>query len=185
MGGRRILSVVVIVVLVEIVLFVVGFLVVIYAGIYNVAATNPDSAVMDWALGTISDNSVEHHAAGISVSATYKSPDLAEGYEHYNEMCVFCHGAPGVERSEAGEGLNPSPPDLMESVKDMTPSEVFWIVKHGVKMTGMPAFGPTHDDEKLWNVAAFVKRLPEMTPEQYQEMGKEQGAEAQGGHGGE
>jgi len=178
MGWRRVLSVVVVVVVVEIVLFVGGSLIVIYGGLFNVAAANPDPAVMDWVLSTTRDRSVEHHAAGIPLSPTYESPDLSVGYDHYNEMCVTCHGAPGIERSEAGQGLNPSPPDLSESVKDLTPSEVFWIVKHGIKMTGMPAFGPTHDDQKLWNITAFVKRLPTMTPEQYGAMG--QGAAADG-----
>ncbi len=127
---------------------------------------------MVWVLGTTADNSVEHHAAGIPVSPTYTSPDLAEGYEHYNEMCVMCHGAPGVKAGDLSQGLNPSPPDLVESVTDMSPSEVFWVTKNGIKMTGMPGFGPTHDDRKLWDLTAFVKRLPEMTPEEVHRHGQ-------------
>ncbi len=176
MGWRRVLMIAGIIVGAEVVLLVAVALIVMYSGVVNVAAVKPDPAVMDWFLGTTSDNSVRHHAAGMPVSPTYKAPDLAEGYEHFNEMCVTCHGAPGVERSEAGQGLNPSPPDLAESVTDMSPSEVFWVVKNGIKMTGMPGFGPTHSDEKIWNIAAFVKRLPEMTPEQYAAMGQVAGA---------
>ncbi len=131
---------------------------------------------MDWVLGTTSDNSVEHHAAGIPVSPIFKSPDLALGYHHYSEMCVMCHGAPGVERGEQGQGLNPEPPLLYESVKDMSPSEVFWVAKNGIKMTGMPAFGVTHDDQKLWDITAFVKRLPETSADQYAAMAKKYGA---------
>jgi mono/diheme cytochrome c family protein len=179
MGWRKVLMIAVAVVVVEAVLIVGGFLVVMYSGIYNVAASNPDPAVMDWALGTISDRSVENHASGIPTSPTFESPDLAVGYDHYSEMCVFCHGAPGVDPSDAVKGMNPNPPDLMESVTDMTPSQVFWVVKNGIKMTGMPAFGPTHDDQTLWNIAAFVKGLPAMTPEQYAAMGKPAAADGQ------
>lgn len=172
MGWRRVLGIVGIVAAAEIVLFVVGFLVVMYSGVYNVAATKPHLGITYWVLSTTMDRSVGHHAAGIPVSKTYESPDLAEGYEHFSEMCVACHGAPTSERSEVGRGLNPQAPDLAEAANDWAPSEVFWILKNGIKMSGMPAFGPTHDDEKLWNITAFVKRLPGLTPEQYAKMGK-------------
>jgi mono/diheme cytochrome c family protein len=170
------LSTVLVVALVEIVLGTAAFFIIIYSGAYDVAATEPHSGTTVWVLSTTMDHSVRRHAAGIPVSETYQSPDLAEGYEHYNGMCVSCHGAPGVIRSEAGQGLNPSAPDLSEAAGDWTPSEVYWITKNGVKMSGMPAFGLTHDEEKLWNITAFVKRLPGMSVPQYQEMGKASGS---------
>jgi mono/diheme cytochrome c family protein len=169
MSSRR-FNTVVATLLVEIVLVAGVAVVVIWSGTYNVAATKPDIKLMDNVLSTTMDRSVQKHASGIELSATYNSPDLGEGFEHYHEMCVTCHGAPGVEKSESGQGLNPPAPDLSKSVTDLSPQEVFWILKHGIKMTGMPAFGPTHDDEKLWDLTAFVKRLPEMTPEQYHQM---------------
>jgi mono/diheme cytochrome c family protein len=156
--------------LVEIVLVVVIALVVILSGIYDVAATKPHHRLTEEVLSTAMDRSVRNHAAGIDLSATYDSPDIDLGFEHYHEMCPACHGAPGVEKGEFGQGLNPPAPDLSESVTDLSPQEVFWILKNGIKMTGMPAFGPTHDDEKLWDITAFVKRLPEMTPEEYHQM---------------
>lgn len=158
------------VILVEFALAMAVFFIVIYSGGYNVAATEPHYKSTLWVLSTAMDNSVRQHASGIAVSETFKSPDLPEGYEHYSEMCVICHGAPGVQRSEIGEGLYPRPPDLKEAIGDLMPSEVYWIVKNGIKMSGMPAFGPTHDENKLWNITAFVKRLPEMSAEQYSQM---------------
>ena len=167
------LKTVLVTLLVEIVLLVVIAVVVIQTGAYDVAATNPHYGITEKILSTTMDKSVHKHAGGIEVSATYDSPDLDEGFEHYHEMCVTCHGAPGVDKSEAGEGLNPRAPDLSKSVTDLSPQEVFWILKNGIKMTGIPAFGPTHDDEKLWDLTAFVKRLPEMTPERYHEMAED------------
>jgi mono/diheme cytochrome c family protein len=155
---------------VEIVLAVAIGLIVIFSGVYDVAATTPHVALTQDVLSTTADRSVQHHASGIELSPTYGAPDLGEGSEHYREMCVTCHGAPGADRSEIGAGLYPPAPDLSRSVSDLSPQEVFWILKHGIKDTGMPAFGPTHDDEKLWDITAFVKHLPGLTPQQYRQL---------------
>jgi hypothetical protein len=85
-------------------------------------------------------------------------------------MCVACHGAPGKERDEVGRGLMPQPPALAKTAPTWSNGELFWILKHGVKMTGMPAFGPTHSDERLWSMVAFLRRLPNLTPEQYYQL---------------
>ena len=163
----RTLRIVVITLLAEAVIGIVVAFAVVKSGAYDVAATKPHHALTRKILSATSDNSVRAHAAHVDLSPTYAHPDLDEGAEHFNAMCVGCHGAPGVEKSEAGKGLNPQAPDLAKSVTDMSPREVFWVVKHGIKMTGMPAFGPTHDDEKIWDITAFVKKLPEMTPAEY------------------
>jgi cytochrome c len=169
----RTLKIILAVLLVEIVLALGIALIVIGSGVYDVAAIKPHHALTKKVLSSMMDNSVRHHASGIELSSTYNAPDLGEGFEHYSEMCVTCHGAPGVEKSESGQGLNPPAPNLSESVTDLSPQEVFWILKNGIKMTGMPAFGPTHDDEKLWDLTAFVKGLPDMTAEQYRQMQEE------------
>jgi mono/diheme cytochrome c family protein len=94
-------------------------------------------------------------------------PELvADGAEHYAAMCVDCHLAPGDEQSEMREGLYPQPPDLTKHV-DAGAAEKFWIIKHGIKMSAMPAWGKTHDDRSIWSLVAFLQRLPELTPEQY------------------
>jgi len=156
-----------------VVLVVVVASITIGSGAYDVAATVPHRAMTERLLSSVMDNSVRHHASGIELSPIFSNPDLDEGFEHYQEMCVACHGAPGVEKSEIGAGLNPPAPDLAEAAADLSPQEVFWILKNGIKMTGMPAFGPTHDEEKLWDLTAFVKGLPTMTPDQYRELGEE------------
>ena len=63
--------------------------------------------------------------------------------------------------------MNPHPPDLARAAGDLSVSEVFWIAKNGLKMTGMPAFGKTDEDEELWKVAAFVKALPRASASEY------------------
>ena len=91
-------------------------------------------------------------------------------------MCVTCHGAPGVDASEAGEGLNPPAPDLTTGkVQKRTDGELFWLVQSGIRMTGMPAFGPTHKDEEIWKIVAFLRRLPALSPDEAREL-KTEGA---------
>jgi len=140
----------------------------VYSGAYDVAADVPHGAVARWFLSTTQDRSVEHAAAGIEAPALDDPAQIALGAAHFHEMCEGCHGAPGIERSEIGQGLNPRAPSLSRSAREWSPGELFWMVKHGIKMTGMPAFGPTHDDPAIWSIVAFVHQLPDMSPAEYQ-----------------
>jgi mono/diheme cytochrome c family protein len=69
--------------------------------------------------------------------------------------------------------MRPRPPHLAQAAPEWEIEEVYWLVENGVKMSGMPAFGPTHDADTLWGIAAFVKELPAMTPEAYASVGGE------------
>lgn len=144
----------------------VGF-VLIVTGAYNVAATETEGYFTRWVMSATMEHSVKRQSSKIVVPNLQDSVLIRLGFEHYNEMCVTCHGSPLGGRSEAGMGLNPPAPDLSEAVKDWSPAELYWIIKNGIKMTGMPGFGPTHDEHELWALVAFVRKLPEMTPEGY------------------
>ena len=146
------------------------FLLFIYSGWYNVSANEQENGIMKWVLNTTKDRSIEFRSKDITVPDLNASSMLKEGFEHYNEMCVSCHGAPGLEETEVSVGLNPTAPFLVKVAKEIDPKELFWITKNGIKMTGMPAWGKTHSDEKIWAIVAFVKKLPNMTAEEYQKM---------------
>jgi mono/diheme cytochrome c family protein len=90
---------------------------------------------------------------------------IAAGLDHYHVNCVMCHGAPGVDGSELSKGLNPRAPSLAKE-DDTSDGELFWIIKHGIRMTPMPAFGPTHTDEEIWKIVAFIRHLPNLTPQE-------------------
>jgi mono/diheme cytochrome c family protein len=165
--GSRTVKTAVVTILVLIVITVGTGLAVIFTGVINIGATTPHRAVTRWVLSTAMDRSVEAHARSVKVPADYNNLSVQAGYLRYNDMCVFCHGAPGVERHWVGRGLLPEPPDLSVTAREWTPAEVFWIIDHGVKMTGMPALVPTQAEDQIWLLAAFVKKLPEMTPDQY------------------
>lgn len=92
-------------------------------------------------------------------------------------MSRLCHSAPGYSRTEIAQGLYPLPPDLTkeEFLKRRNNAELYWVIKNGIKMTGMPAFGPTHSEEELWGIVVFLKRLPNLKPEEYKAMVKAAG----------
>ncbi|HWB96073.1 MAG TPA: cytochrome c [Bryobacteraceae bacterium] len=145
----------------------VAALAVIYSGLYPISILQHDCAVMNWAMQTGMIHSVRYHARGIA-APNLSDPAMArEGFGHYQEMCVSCHGAPGVDPDEIAQGLWPKAPDLAKSARHWSPSELFWITKNGVKFTAMPAWGPSHGDDKIWAIVAFLKTLPRLSPSQY------------------
>ena len=144
----------------------------IYAGLYNIAADVPHPQPIYWLYETIRDRSVAARARDIVVPTDlHDEKRISTGAGLYAEICSGCHLAPGMQRTEISRGLYPRAPELRRQT-DLDPAEQFWIVKHGVKMSGMPAWGITHDDELLWDVVAFVRQLPELTPEQYETLVK-------------
>ncbi len=152
---------------IALVLAIVLAVAVITTGVYDVSAAKPEGSLTSWVLSTTMDNSVKHHAGGVVVPSLDDTALINLGFDHFSEMCVTCHGSPTVGRSEAGRGLNPPAPDLSQAAGDWTPAELYWIIKNGIKMSGMPAFGPTHDERELWGMVAFVQKLPGMSVERY------------------
>jgi len=160
-----------------------GGLLLVYSGAFNVAATEEHAAFTRWVLDTTMQRSVEHRAPDVRRAEDVTPAMLAAGASAYRSMCQHCHAGPGAEREDWADGMRPRPPHLVETAADWKRNEVFWLVKHGVKMSGMPAFGPTHDDEALWGIAAFVKQLPAMTPERYAALSGGSGASGGSGSG--
>jgi mono/diheme cytochrome c family protein len=144
----------------------------VYTGVYDVAADVPHSQPVYWLLQTIRERSIGARARDVVVPADLNNPKrIASGAAEYADMCSGCHLAPGKERTEISRGLYPRAPELRRG-SSLSPAEEFWVVKHGIKATGMAAWGVTHDDELLWDVVAFLRKLPELTADQYQTLVK-------------
>jgi mono/diheme cytochrome c family protein len=132
-----------------------------------VAATDPHWAFTYQILETVRDRSIKAQAAGIKVPAGLENPDkLAMGVEHFAAHCAVCHGGPGVPKGDIGKGLYPPAPDLAHVSTHLSEAEMFWVIKNGIKMTGMPSWAD-HSDEEIWATVVFLKKLPNMTPEEY------------------
>ena len=139
----------------------------IYTGVYDIGADAPHSSFVYSMLEMLRDNSIAKHAKGIAAPQDLSSPKrIATGAGLYNEMCTGCHLGPGLERSEMSQGLYPAAPELARG-DDLSPAEQFWTIKHGVKLSAMPSWGKTHSDELIWDMVAFVRQMPRMSPEQY------------------
>jgi mono/diheme cytochrome c family protein len=140
-----------------------------FGGFYNVAGTQADPKLVAAALQFVREASVVRHAtdappAGIDSPATIQAGARA----YAARGCTTCHGGPGVGWAKFSEGMRPDPPDLKEETKDLTLAQVFWIVKNGINMTGMPSFAVAEvPDAEIWAIAAFVKKLPDVTEADY------------------
>ena len=140
----------------------------IYAGAYNVGADAPHWGFVHNTLDTLRERSIARNARGIQVPADLTEAErIASGAALYAEMCTGCHLGPGLEPSEMSQGLYPPAPELARAGLEHTPAQQFWAIKHGVKLSAMPAWGRTHDDKLIWDMVAFIRQLPKMSPEQY------------------
>lgn len=139
-----------------------------YSGSYHVAANVADPAIVKWLLSTNMERSVTRHAQKISVPPTFSEQQVRQGIAIYTNTCIHCHGAPGKDWGDIAKGLNPVPPNL--ALGRWSSAELFWIIKNGIKMSGMASYGAVHNDDEIWTLVAFVQRLPAMTPEQYDRM---------------
>jgi mono/diheme cytochrome c family protein len=147
----------------------IGAAVFVGSGAYNIAAddhhTKPVLAIIE----TLRERSIGVRAASIAVPRLEDPGRIAKGAERYSELCVGCHLAPGVTKSVLRAGLYPHPPNLaQEDIRD--PRRAFWTIKHGIKMSAMPAWGKSLDDETIWDIVAFVRQLPTVSSETYQHL---------------
>jgi mono/diheme cytochrome c family protein len=157
----RIGMTIVVTVLVVIVLLAAGALVFRASGMMNVSAVGRPGKLERFMMGGVADRSIEKHAPTLQVSLDPTA--LANGLRAYNDLCVVCHAAPGLADGPIARGLNPPPPHLWsKGTQKMSDGEIYWVVQNGIRMTGMPAFGPTHSDAELGSLVAFVRHLPSL-----------------------
>ena len=130
------------------------------------------------------DRSVEKRAPKEKNPYAGDPAAIATGFDHYRANCVMCHGAPDVEGAELSKGLNPPAPSLGKGENDTSDGELFWVIKHGIRMTPMPAFGPTHTDEEIWKIVAFIRHLPNLTAQERDAL-RAATSEEEHHHGGE
>jgi len=138
-------------------------------GFYTVAGTAKDPALVEWALVRVRTASIIRHAHDAPPGNFNDAANVQAGAREFAEHgCANCHGAPGVNWAKYSEGMHPDPPDLKDVVNDRTPEQLFWVIKNGINMTGMPSFklaGAT--DEDIWLIVAYLKKLPSIAEADY------------------
>jgi mono/diheme cytochrome c family protein len=140
-----------------------------FGGYYSVAGTAGDPTMVAWALAQVRTASIERHAKDNPPLSLNDPAIVQAGALAFSERgCVNCHGGPGVKWAKFSEGLHPDPPDLKELANERAPHQLFWVIKNGINMTGMPSFGAIEvPDDEIWTIVAFVKKLPSVTDDEF------------------
>ncbi|MET3915664.1 mono/diheme cytochrome c family protein [Variovorax sp. OAS795] len=156
---------------------------VVYGGLYNVAATVQHTQPVHSLLETAMHRSVKLRARSIETPRLDDEAMVLRGAACFRDKCVQCHGAPGVAQGDIGKSMQPLPGPLVDARHHWAPRELYWITRHGIKMSGMPAWEYRLSDDELWAVVAFLARLPDLSPRQYEEATRVGPAAVQGAPG--
>lgn len=154
---------------------------VIYSGLINVGADDPHLDSVHALLSAARERSIAVRAADIPVPDLSDAELIRRGAGNYHSMCIGCHLAPGMEGTELSQNLYPTPPNLAQLGTDGSPSTAFWIIKHGIKSTGMPAWGKSMSDEHIWGMVAFLQQLPNLDAAQYHTLVASSAGHSHGG----
>ncbi len=150
------------------------------SGIYNIGADDAHTRPVYQMLQTLRERSIETRASKLVVPADLMDPArIAQGAGNYDAMCVGCHLSPGVSQTELSRGLYPAPPNLTTNRIDA--ASAFWVIKHGIKASGMAAWGLSMDDEYIWNMTAFLQTLPDLDAAEYHALVASSGGHSHGG----
>ena len=153
-----------------IILGALGIVAYAYSGLYYIGADRPHTKLVYWLLETTRDRSVAANAGSVLAPPDLDEQErIAAGAGLYAEMCAGCHLGPGLEKTEIAQGLYPAAPDFTHG-NDLSPREQFWVIKHGIKASGMAAWGKTHNDALIWDMVAFLRHEGSLSPEQYQAL---------------
>jgi mono/diheme cytochrome c family protein len=142
-------------------------LAVVCFGFFNTTASTPHPAIIAWATHMTMKNDVRRNAARITAPPPFTPAQVQHGFALYDANCAVCHGGPGLARAPWISGMTPAPPFLLDTARQWTPSQLYWIVRHGVRMTGMPAWDQTLSEADVWDVVAFLEALPNYSAADY------------------
>ena len=153
------------------ILVAIGVPIVVFAyvksGIFDVAAAKPHSRLVEWVTHETMINSIKRRAPDVALPDEVSVSQAKRGFCAYETHCVACHGAPAVAREQWVNGLNPEAPYLLDATHLWKPRELEWIVRNGIKMTGMPAWRDTLSEQQIDDVVAYLEAMPQMPPQTY------------------
>ena len=153
-------------------LAVIGAGIVVGAGLVDFSASTSPSPLEERAAQFALNRSIARHAPGQKNPLADSSEAVTAGLVLFRAHCVTCHGAPGVDPTEEGASLNPPAPGLtLPRVQARPDGQLYWIVSRGIRMTGMPAFGPSRSEQEIWQLVAALRRLPQLSDAQKQILG--------------
>jgi cytochrome c553 len=141
----------------------------VVSGLYNIGADDHHIKPVLAIIELLRERSIDVRSRDVDVHFVEDAHRIASGARHYATLCSGCHLAPGLAKTDIRPGLYPHPPNLAQG-EVLDSQRAFWTIKHGIKMSAMPAWGKTFDDTAIWDMVAFVRKMPAMTPETYQDL---------------
>ena len=156
-----------------------GAAAVVWSGAYSFAADDHHIPMVKAVIETARDRSIKARLDGLAVPDFSDRTRIVQGAGNYDAMCATCHLSPGSGETELSKGLYPAPPDFTKQVPGV--AHAYWVIKHGIKASGMPAWGLSMEDDYIWNMAAFVQELPQLDAAKYREMVAQSGGHSHGG----
>jgi mono/diheme cytochrome c family protein len=152
----------------------------IWTGIYNIGADDQHTRPVYAVLETLRERSIQARAKDLDVPDLTDAALIRQGAGNYDSMCTGCHLAPGMEPTELSRGLYPAPP-AFATAKQGDPAHHFWVIKHGIKASGMPAWGMSMDDQYIWGMVAMIQQLPDLDAAEYRALVASSGGHSHGG----
>lgn len=153
----------------------------LWSGLYNMGADDEHWPPVYALLDSLRERSVAVRASKLVVPPLNDPALIRRGAGNYAAMCQGCHRAPGLSASELSRGLYPRPPHLADPARDLNPAHDFWVIKHGIKASGMPAWGRSMKDDYVWGIVAFLQKLPTLSTEEYQALVASSAGHSHGG----
>ena len=147
-----------------------GAALVVYSGVYDVSATRQHTQWVYSMLDTALRQSVRLRARDVKPPPLDDAARRQRGAACFQAKCVQCHGAPGVPAGDIGKSMQPVPGPLVDALQRWQPREIYWITRHGIKMSGMPAWEFRLQEDQIWDIVAFVNHLPALTPQAYKDI---------------
>lgn len=161
-------TVVIATIIVVVIVAIAGVYTYAWSGLYDIGADSHHSRPVAALIGSLRNHSIERRAKDLT-PPNLDDPALVQaGAGHYAGMCAGCHLAPGKADNGMRKGMYPHPPTLTRFKPE--PREAFWAIKHGIKMSAMPAWGDTLDDGAIWSIVAFLQKMPDMSQAEFQDM---------------
>jgi mono/diheme cytochrome c family protein len=152
--------------------------IIVITGAFNTTASTPHIRLVARLSHTTMAHFVRIRARNIQAPPSFSAEQVAEGLSEYDEHCVACHGGPATARAAWASAMTPTPPYLLDAVRHWSPAELYFIVRNGVKMTAMPAWGEVETDQHIWSMVAFLEAMPRMSAADYLRMRRAQASDA-------
>ncbi|MDQ3585299.1 MAG: c-type cytochrome [Acidobacteriota bacterium] len=153
------------------VVMAIGGFLVAASGVIPIKASSGHWAITRWFLQFSKGRSVATHTWGLEAPTSLDEPRLVlKGAGAYETNCRACHGNPSLRNPRVAQAMTPQPPYLPQTIPQWESGELFYIVKHGIKFTGMPAWLAQQRDDEVWAMVAFLRKFPELDAEGYRRL---------------